>query len=305
MTIGLIIHIGLYSEPAFDVCNTRRGIQNGSEWYLKRLREKGTYRPISNYRETQEHHRSTYPNTDYFDFKLDIQMKNIDQWMKIANAIKASFVIMTTKHHDGFALWPSKAPGKSSSIDYMAMFKEAAIRAGLSFGFYYSWSEFGRGMTIDFINLVVIPQIDELKEYEPEHWWFDGDWSMSTKYAQRAIDNICSNLTGTINDRIGHAIERKNPDFLGKSHYRVYKDRAMPVEKPNVKWQHINTVGLSWGRNKQQRGSHYKSGMELLELYQRVVQLDGDFLINIGPDHMGEIDPYEANSLTEFSVLLV
>jgi alpha-L-fucosidase len=108
---------------------------------------------------------------------------------------------------------------------------------------------------------------------------------------------IIKNENVMINDRI--------PDTDYAS-YRVYEDRYIPVIKilPNEQWEHINTIGLSWGYNKQQKKSDYKNGQELYQLYQKVREKGGRFLLNIGPDQQGNIDVNEMNSLNELKILL-
>lgn len=211
----------------------------------------------------------------------------------------ASYVIITAKHHDGFCL----------CVDILANIKKSAIKHGLKFGIYYSWMEFNRKVDKEYLSKVVVPQLSELIKYEPDIFWFDGDWEFRSGYSQEVIDFCCkyirSSLPKTeINDRIGHKEERKNPNFLGLSTYRVYSDRHIPSEKPNVPWEHVNTIGYSWGRNKQQKSSDYKSAKELFELYPQVRKMGGRFLINVGPDAEGNICEEEVQVLKEFGKLL-
>jgi alpha-L-fucosidase len=232
----------------------------------------------------------------------------------------ASYAILTSKHHDGFCLWPTATTRTHSTAhaataqfghkDIVLEFKSACERWGLRFGLYYSWSEFDRACTKEYMDRVVVPQIDELIRYAPEIVWFDGDWSLSTKYAQSVMDACVRRIKQRlprveINDRVGHAAERKrDPSFLGLSTYRVYEDRAIPTTAPSVPWEHVNTIGLSWGRNRQQTDAHYKSGAELVQLYHRVVGLNGRFCLNVGPDPDGRLCPEELDRLQALGQLL-
>ncbi len=322
--IGIFVHWGVYAVPAFDSVASaqRRRIQNGSEWYAKRLSiTPGTPRPTSGWQETQQYHRQEYGDDfAYSDFKERFTAEHWrpDEWMAAFKHAGASYAILTSKHHDGFCLWPTTtskfstahaATARFAHPDLVAEFKQACARAGLRFGLYYSWSEFGRACTKDYMDRVVVPQIDELIRYRPTIVWFDGDWPCNTKYAQTIMDQcvtrIKQKLPGVeINDRVGHSAERKDPNFLGPSTYRVYDDRALPTVQPAVPWEHVNTIGLSWGRNKQQTDAHYKSGQELMRLYTRVTSLNGRFCLNVGPDADGQISTQELSRLRAFAQLL-
>ena len=69
-SFGIIFHWGVYSVPAYDdpTSAARRKIQNGSEWYAKRLSETGAFRPVTGWKETQEHHKKLYGAASYEDF---------------------------------------------------------------------------------------------------------------------------------------------------------------------------------------------------------------------------------------------
>ena len=238
--------------------------------------------------------------------------------MQICRSAGAKYVIITTKHHDGFCLWPTKSTNHNSmqaacKRDIVGTFRDAARRNGLLFGVYYSWFEFGQSCTIQYMDTIVSIQINELQTYKPDIWWFDGDWACTTKYANTKIQTLCddirrSNVHALINDRIGGdkdlKEQRKDLNFLGNASYRVYGDREIPDERPKVKWEHINTIGLSWGRNKAQTSEHYKTVTQLHDLYKVVTLKGGNFLLNLGPNSDGSLDPQEISVLEEFSKLI-
>ena len=314
---GLIFHWGVYSVPAYDdpVSAKRRRTQNGSEWYMKRLLETGNYRPISGWKETQAYHKTNYFNLTYYDLARwfntydDQRPWNPDEWMDLAVEVGASYVILTAKHHDGFCLWPTQNTSflsGSSKEDIIGRFKDSAERHGLRFGLYYSWSEFERGVTKDYIDNIMIPQIEELEKYQPSIWWFDGHWSILTKYAQDKINTITSRLKKNgieVNDRIYGPKDTsfEDPNYLGNATFRVYGDRYIPQEVPTVPWEHINTIGLSWGRNIAQIEEDYKTPEELYDLWKEVRGKNGRFLLNLGPDYNGALDEYEVSALRGFA----
>ena len=125
--------------------------------------------------------------------------------------------------------------------------------------------------------------------------WFDGDWKITQKTIQKEIRGIVESMKTKnilVNDRIG----KNNYDVAS---YRVFSDRYIPKEKlDSLKWQHINTIGYSWGYNKMQNKSDYKTKNEIYELYNHVNNLKGTFLINLGPNENAEIIEEELEALS-------
>lgn len=309
---GLIFHWGVYSVTAYDdpISARRRKMQNGSEWYLKRLIEKGDYRPISGWKETQEYHDFEFPGWEYEDlaelFNKD-DVWNPDDWMKLAKEVGATYVILTARHHEGFCLWPTKTTTFQSRVDCIKLFLESAKRANLKAGLYYSWSEFGKSVTKDYVDTIIVPQMKELKTYKSDILWFDGHWDIKTQYAKNKIIDIIHELKPKgveINDRIFKDSVWDDQNYLGEASFRVYGDREIPSQKPLVPWEHINTIGLSWGRNVAQEEKDYKKPTDLLGLYNKVKSLGGKFLLNLGPDYDGSFDQKEVDSLRGFSQLM-
>jgi alpha-L-fucosidase len=325
--------------PAFDDVKSvsRRKMKNGSEWYLKRLTENGTYRPISGWKETQAYHRKVYGDKDYYSFELlpctkvgKVNTVEVDdtkdepgsdsgttytsvyntftQWMELAVECKAEYVILTAKHHDGWCLFNTSTTHRNCvtqapHINLLKLFTEIARTYGLKVGVYYSWMEFGKGVTKAFIKDTIDPQMRELIEYDIDLWWFDGDWACTTQYAKEYVRRIVKSLKGEVNDRVC-LVDTGTGNFndIGCSTFRVYEDRFLPAYTPTLPWQHINTIGDSWGRNKQQ--NKYKSGDELYKLYTEVTSKRGSFLLNLGPDENGILDEQEVASLKRLNELI-
>lgn len=314
--IGFIFHLGLYSVPAFYPVKEKGGLNNGSEWYLKRLMETGNFRPISGWKETQKYHLDNYGSKKYEDFinDFDLSKWDVDSWMKLCKDCGAKYVIITTKHHDGFCLWNTKSTeynsmNSMSRRDIVMDFKLSAEKHGLDFGVYYSWSEFGKGCTKEYYNTIVDVQIKELVKYKPKVWFFDGQWSCTTVYSmnksKELVKYIKDKISGAeINDRISGNKEEKekylDKKYLGVSTYRNYSDRFMVETNPGVKWEYIETIGYSWGYNKMQKEKHYKSGKQLYSLYRETSDKGGRFLLNLGPKSDGSLDEHEVKSLLEF-----
>jgi alpha-L-fucosidase len=294
---GLIIHYGPYSVPAFDSVASarRRKTKNGSEWYLKRLmdfKSGATYRPTAGYAETGKYHEEKYKDIEYHEFAKQLCITRTKEWCEFARDIKCSYIILTYKHHDGYCL-----------PDQMVQdFKKNATDCGLKFGLYYSWYEFEhQSCTIDYWNRTVVPQVTKiLNEFNPDIWWFDGDWVCKTKYVKNSTDQ----LIRMIRDRNPNVII--NSRFSGNTEIPSYYCNAdRTFNQTGKSWEYIDTVGFSWGRNREQKESDYKSAQELYQLYNDVCKIgNGRFLINIGPNYDGEIDPFERRILQDFSRML-
>lgn len=298
--LGFIFHIGLYSFFGYDDIKSarRRRIQNGSEWYLERLQER-SYRPVSGSENTQRNHLKYGINYNYFNAPFSITRERISEWMDICVKCRATYVLITSRHHDGFCLWNTRTTNKKTNEDIVLIFKEEAEKRGIIFGIYYSWFEFTESMTLDYFNNTCIPQINELLVYSPKMIWFDGDWNIKQKALIEYIRSMViyfKNNGIIINDRITDS----NKDVAS---FYVGPDRFIPNQQMS-NWQSIQSIGISWGYNREQEEVDYKSGRQLFQLFNRIVELGGNLLLNIGPKHDGSLDEREARSLNDFALLL-
>ena len=149
--LGIFIHWGLYSVPGFAVTgmdlgeSMKKGLEvhfkNNpyAEWYLNTLRIPGS--------PTQKYHKETYgENFSYDDFvpmfNEAIKKWNPNEWAEFFKNIGAKYVVLITKHCDGFLFWPSKQqnPNKDNYIairDIVGELTEAVRKNGMKMGFYY------------------------------------------------------------------------------------------------------------------------------------------------------------------------
>lgn len=300
MEFGIIFHWGLYSVPAYDSIKSarRRKLQNGSEWYLKRLTENGTYRPVSGHLETKDYHNKTWNNIDYYDFithfNKDTKNWDPDKWMLYCKSIGAKYVILTSKHHDGFCLWNTKSTERKSTNNLLEKFGISAKKFGLKFGIYYSWGEFDISITKKYLETIQI-QINELLKFEPDLFWFDDNWDIKTQTATKTINSICEKIR-KLGIEINNRIPKNNENFDFKSF-----EKHFPVEK-DKKWEYIDTVGYSWGRNKDQSLEDYKTSDDIKKLLEKAKKLGcSKFTLNLGPDSKGDFDPFEEKILSEIN----
>ena len=187
---GIFIHWGLYSVPSWATNSNADGFgSNYAEWYWERLNNN----KLKIHKEFVDFHQKTYgPNFKYQDFapKFTCELFNPDQWAKIFEDAGAKYVVLTSKHHDGFALWPSRESWNWNAVDAgphrdLAGELSAAVKkAGLHMGFYYSLYEWYNPLykqdVKKYVDQHMLPQLKDLvTRYNPEIIWPDGEWDQS------------------------------------------------------------------------------------------------------------------------------
>jgi len=211
------------------------------------------------------------------------------------------YMVITAKHHDGFAMYASKASpynivdATPYGRDPMKELAAACARRQIAFGFYYSqdqdWHEpHGRGNTWDFpgerrpeiyFRGKVIPQVKELLTgYGPLALiWFDTPGLLSVEQVTE-LRNLVKSLQPSclINSRIGH----NRGDYLQTS------DNAIPIQVlVRQKWEVPATLNDTWGYKK--RDQNWKDPADLIAKLADIVSKGGNYLLNVGPTAEGII----------------
>lgn len=244
--------------------------------------------------------------------KFNPQKFNADEWVAIAKASGMKYVVLTTKHHDGFCLWDTKqtdynimnSPFKRDVTKELAA---ACKKQGLGFGAYYSTCDWhhpdfpltGQGgkvaretSNLDRYTDYLKAQISELlKNYGPL-WtlWFDVPQKFDSARGQSVI-----NLARTI-----------QPDILinnrtgAKGDYETPEQRVggFNLDRP---WETCMTICHQWAWKPDDK---MKSLEECLQTLIRTNGGDGNLLFNVGPDSMGEIEPRQVERLKEMGAWL-
>jgi len=325
--LGIFIHWGLYSVPAFAVTgidlveSMEKGMEEHfnnnpyAEWYLNTLRIPGS--------PTQEYHLKTYGKDYSYDdfveiFNEEIKKWDPNEWAELFKKIGAKYVVLTTKHCDGFLLWPSKQPNPNkrdyiASRDIVGELNDAIKNHGMKMGFYYStawdWSFNLNPITdaasflenyvnppeyMEYVNTHIYELIDA---YNPAILWADMGYPPDTNVFEIFAYFYNKIPDGVVNDR-WKQINPKDKTFTRLAHFD-YKTPEYTVFK-NIKknkWETCRGIGNSFGYNKFESEEDYLPLKELIYMLIDIVSKNGNLLLNIGPMSDGTIPEVQKKRL--------
>jgi len=291
---GIFIHWGVYSVPAFS----KKG--DYAEWYENGLRNGDSAR--IRFQQTNFDGKSYY--TLARDFHADLF--NPDEWAKLIEESGAKYVVLTSKHHDGFCLWPSKEADRDwgfawNSVstgphkDLVGELFKAIRKTSVHPVLYYSLFEWFNPLWLTDRNLYVSkhvwPQMKELvNEYKPDVFWTDGGWDApdTTWKAQQFLawlynESPVKNTVVTY-DRWGSDVRFH--------HGQVYTPEYQPdLDFKNHAWEESRGMGWSYGYNRNEDAWDYATAQSLVLELVDIVSRGGNFLLDIGPDAHGKIPP--------------
>lgn len=267
------------------------------------------------------------PYDQYMAQKALFTAKNYDPdaWADLFAQAGAKYAILTTKHHDGFALWPTRlsklnaVDSSPAGRDLIGPYCEALRRRGLKVGLYYShldWShpdyasvlpkkQQPHGHEKNHTNKFGYPQngenpeawerflvfhrgqLQELCErYKPDLLWFDGDWERDME--QWRFDELREQL------------HRWSPGVILNSRMGEHGDygtpeQAIPINKPEGPWEFCVTINDSWGYQK--RDKNFKSVRQCIRMLAECSAMGGNLLLDVGPKNDGSMQPEQAKVL--------
>lgn len=310
---GIFIHWGVYSVPAWAPTGTANGSLKYAEWYQKRLTEtkpgeKNLFRAF---------HDSVYgARTQYADFVSGFTAEMFDpaQWADIFVRSGAKYVVLTAKHHDGFALWPSPQSWNWNSMDVgphrdLAGAVSQAVRSrGLHMGFYYSLYEWFNPLYLQdtprYVREHMIPQMKDLvTRYHPDILWTDGEWEHSSKvwhseeFLAWLFNESPVRKSIVVNDRWGSETRSRHGGFYTTEYHRVHGETASA--QINHKWEECRGIGGSFGYNRNERLDDYTSPGALVALLIQTVSHGGNLLLDVGPTADGRIPVIMEERLTQ------
>jgi len=291
---GIFIHWSTFSVPSFK-----------NEWYWYNLDTTKDPQTVA------FHDRVYGPNFTYPQFgpMFTCEMFNPDNWADMFLASGAKYVVLTSKHHDGFCNWPSANSWNWNSKDTgphqdnVGLLTAAVRSRGLVMGLYFSQFEWynplflqdkaNNGATRYYQQSVSYPQmLDIVNTYQPEVIWSDGDWEMPDTYwgSQDFLAWLYNESpvkdSVVVNDRWGQG------DACKHGGYFTCSDRYNPGTLQNHKWENALTLDLtSWGYNRLSALSNYMTIQQLLFELSSTVACGGNMLLNVGPTADGRILP--------------
>lgn len=283
---GMFIHWGLYAVPA--------GEWNGNTGYAEWIREEA-HIPVKQYEGFVKQF-----NPVKFDAK---------KWAKMAHDAGMQYLVITSKHHDGFNMFDSrytdfKVTNTPWHRDPIKELSKAVRGEGMKFCLYHSimdwhhpdylprrsWETKDRPATgADFSRFVKYLRNDVhqiITDYKPSVLWFDGEWENTWKEPLGTELYALCRVTDPkliINNRVGHARDQQLGD------YSTPEQTIPATGLPGVDWETCMTMNGHWGYNKADHD--YKSVKVLIHDLVDIASKGGNFLLNIGPKADGTFPP--------------
>jgi len=281
---GMFIHWGLYAIPATG------------EWTM---------------------FNQKIPAEEYAKYADQFNPKsfNADEWASIAKSAGMKYMVMVTRHHDGFAMWNSPSSYRhynsmetAAHRDFVAAYTAACRKAGLSVGLYYSPMDWrfpgyfdpkGLPENAALMKQQAYGQVEELmKNYgKIDILWYDGGW-LSHKGSDADAAWFWEPL------KLNTIVRKYQPDIVINPRSGMFGDFQVNEGSAEVKgpiidipWEKcLNLNGASWGFNTAQ---HLMSRKSIIQMLVNVVDRGGNMLLNVGPDRDGVIPPTHVARLKE------
>ncbi len=327
--LGIFVHWGLYSVPAYAPIAGELGdiLASGewakwfannpyAEWYMNSYQIEGS--------PTQKYHKEKYgANFNYADFaplyKQAIQKWNPNAMAALFQQAGARYVVLTTKHHDGFLLWPSAHPNPfipnyHVDRDLVGELTAAVRTHGMAMGLYYSggldWT-FNKKVVQHINDLQLgVPQMPAYVEYANNHWrelinrygtmilWNDIAYPAATDLNVLFAEYYNKMPEGVINNRFTQKFQMSQHGIISDNYFDFETpEYATFSEIRQKKWESCRGVGASFGYNQIEGPAQYLTLENLVRSFVDIVSKNGNLLLNVGPMADGTIAPLQRERL--------
>jgi len=329
--LGIFVHWGLYSVPGWAPLTGELGAvvqKEGwaawftrnpyAEWYLNSLRISGS--------PTQQNHVKTYGGGFTYDdfvpmFNEATRAWDPGDWSGLFRQAGARYVVVTTKHHDGFLLWPSKQPnpfkrGYQVQRDLVGELTEAVRAHGMRMGLYYSggldWT-FNDKVIMDITDLFqAVPQTPEYVGYADAHWselidryapavlWNDIAYPAAADLPALFARYYSQYPDGLVNDRFTQRFrfDTGASAIVNLDHFDFRTpEYATSHELSEKKWEATRGIGFSFGYNRNEGPENYMTLERLVHTFADIVSKNGNLLLNVGPMADGTIPELQRERL--------
>jgi alpha-L-fucosidase len=299
---GMFIHWGVYSVPA----GTYHGQQSKhiGEWLMRDY---------------------NIPVAEYAGYakEFDPVKFNADEWVQIAKNAGMKYIVITAKHHDGFAMFHTHVDGYNIydatpwKHDPIKELSQAARKAGLKFGVYYSqaqdwhhvggaaakrnteknidaenhWDPAQQGSMDDYIDKVAAPQVKELlSNYGPiSVLWWDTPVGMTPERVEKFLPLLKLQSALITNNRLDSKKTTGDYDT---------PEQKIPANGiPGKDWETCMTMNSTWGYKS--FDDNWKSTETLLHNLIDIASKGGNYLLNVGPTSEGVIPQPSVDRLKE------
>lgn len=291
---GMFIHWGLYAIPAGEW--NGKPVGGGGEWILN-----GANIPVAEYEKLA-------PQFNPVSF-------DAAEWVRLAKQAGMKYIVITSKHHDGFCLFDTTATdwdvvsGTPYAKDLLKPLADECKKQGVKFCVYYSimdWHHASqakhekgynpttiragkKGEYIDYMKHQLKELVDQ---YAPHVIWFDGEWPSwwEEENGQEIYDFLLSLDTKLIvNNRVGKGrsgmagFNKKDRTYVGD--FGTPEQEIPATGVPGVDWESCMTMNDTWGYKQQDR--NWKSAKTLIRNLVDITSKGGNYLLNIGPTEKG------------------
>lgn len=297
--LGIFIHWGLYSIPSWA------GKEQYGEWFLRGL--------MTGSKSRIEFQEKVYgKDFKYEDYKniFKAELFNPDEWAELFERSGAKYVVLVTKHHDGYCLWNSSQAPEWNSVtsgpkrDIVGELTQSVRDKNLKMGFYYSlpewnnpiyrWDTDPHDSVTRYVDTYMIPQFKELiSTYKPSLVFTDGEWWHAAKqwHAEELI-SWYYNLVGDdaiVNDRWGGGADYgfRTPEY------------SAGITQTDRPWAECRGIGRSFGLNRNEPLENYITSEELIRHFSKLVACGGGMTLNVGPGADGQIPLLQQERLVD------